>query len=124
MRTSRLLIAASVAVFCQLGHSNETNSPEMTLASVICLEQSEESKLTSVGQQILADEGYQKQLASLSEASLKCLIEKKVVTAQVCTAIINNDPETRTEGPEKLNAEIKALSSKLKAAEKQCASAK
>jgi hypothetical protein len=96
----------------------------MTLASVICLEQSEESKLTSVGQQILADEAYQKQLASLSEASLKCLIDKKVVTTQVCTAIINNDPETRTEGPEKLNAEIKALSSKLKAAEKQCASAK
>jgi hypothetical protein len=124
MRTTRLLIAASMAMVCQLSHSNEAKSPGVILSSIICLEQSEENKLTAVGQQILAGEDYQKRLASLGESNLKCLIEKKLVAAQLCTAIVSNDPETSVEGPEKINAELEALSPRLDAALKDCSAAK
>ena len=113
-----------MALVCQLGHSNETKSPEMILASIICLEPSEENKLTAVGQQILAEEAYQKRLASLGESNLKCLVEKKVVAAPLCTAIVSYDAETSVEGPEKINTEVKALSSRLNAALKDCSAAK
>ncbi len=124
MRTTRFFLVASVAMVCQLSHSNEAKSPAMTLASIICLEQSEENKLTAVGQSILAEEDYQKRLATINASTLKCLIEKKVVSAPMCTAIVNNDPETSVEGPEKLNAEIKALSPRLDAALKECSAAR
>jgi hypothetical protein len=122
MRTHHIVMAASLALFSQLGHA--ANDDALGLVSLICIEQSEESKLTPVGQQIMADQDYQKRRSAMSDAAVKCMLDKKIVSADLCAAVISNDPETRTESPDKLIAQIKSLDKTLLDADAQCGKAK
>ena len=73
------------------------------LVSLLCIEQSDQYKLTPLGKQVTSGAQYNAWRSSVNPAQLKCVAEKHIVPDEVCKAVLETPPNgTPTLSPDLL----------------------